>query len=360
MADVVGQTEHDDGQPRKRVKTMSLNLDGTWEEDDIDSEEAEELGIRKGKDSDSDSEEFTAWAWKKPQEPPQTIAPVKVAAKPAAEVIARPTDKSDDWSGSGWVDKKTQNSPSNDWSGSGWVDKKSDSSPKSGTDDWSHTGWNSKKQDSSSNASNNNWSSNGWKNQSSNNDWKKSAKWNDWDSSSGQANAVTNASPQQSIPEPQTTLPPTLPPLMVPPANLAAALPPLMTPPTTLPPLMTPPGLQQSAPAEQTPSDASRCIILFPMFNAASVDLVSNPTFFNDVHADVQRECQNFGPVLQVWINPSSQGDVWVHFADVDPAVRCQRALNKRWFGGQQINVEFASEENWKRNVVDTMSHPLD
>mmetsp|Transcript_102361 Transcript_102361/g.159673 ORF Transcript_102361/g.159673 Transcript_102361/m.159673 type:complete len:301 (-) Transcript_102361:81-983(-) len=295
---MVGQAQNDGAvemhHPRKRVKTMSLNLDGTWEEDDIDSEEAEELGIQKGKDSDSE-EDFTPWAWTKPQETPPKVVP-----KAASESTPR------------------LNVDTNDWSSTNGVNAKSEKLPNAETGDWNNNGWSSQKPDS-------------W-----NNDWaspaQPTAQWNDW----GPPVAARASTPDvQQIPsELQVT-----------------------------PPQMTPPPLapqQQSAPILELPPDASRCIILFPMFNAATVDLVSNPTFFNDVHGDVQRECQNFGPVLQVWINPSSQGDVWVHFAELEPAARCQMALNKRWFGGQQITVEFSSEENWKRNVVDTMTHALD
>lgn len=96
------------------------------------------------------------------------------------------------------------------------------------------------------------------------------------------------------------------------------------------------------------------------MFDSKAVDLKADPTFFTDIQADVHRECSSFGKVSQVWVNPSSQGDVWVNFAAVESAIKCQAALHSRWFAGHQVTAEFASEENWRRNLRDVASTALD
>merc|ERR1712100_228404 len=92
----------------------------------------------------------------------------------------------------------------------------------------------------------------------------------------------------------------------------------------------------------------SVCICLHGMFNMAQVNLASDPEFFTDIHADVEQECRKYGSVAQVWIDRHSpKGDVWVRFADTMSASNCQRALDRRWFAGQQIIAEFVSEVAW-------------
>merc|ERR1719240_418909 len=96
----------------------------------------------------------------------------------------------------------------------------------------------------------------------------------------------------------------------------------------------------------------SVCICLHGMFNMAQVNLATDPEFFNDIHADVEQECRKYGSVQRVWADQSSQqGDVWVRFSDVNSAGNCQRALDRRWFAGQQIIAEFATEASWAATV---------
>merc|ERR1719343_133232 len=86
-------------------------------------------------------------------------------------------------------------------------------------------------------------------------------------------------------------------------------------------------------------------IVLHGMFNPAQVNLQTDPEFFNDIHADVEQEYRKYGSVQTVWADKAStKGDVWVRFADVTSAANCQRALDRRWFAGQQIIAEFTSE----------------
>jgi RNA-binding protein 39 len=97
---------------------------------------------------------------------------------------------------------------------------------------------------------------------------------------------------------------------------------------------------------------ASNIICLHGMFNMSQVNLATDPEFFNDIHADVEQECRKYGSVSKVWADQSSQrGDVWVRFADVGSASNCQRALDRRWFAGQQIIAEFTNETAWAATV---------
>merc|ERR1719384_1629788 len=96
----------------------------------------------------------------------------------------------------------------------------------------------------------------------------------------------------------------------------------------------------------------SNIIVLHGMFNPSQVNLGNDPEFFNDIEADVEQECRKYGSVSKVWPDQaSSRGDVWVRFADVTSSANCQRALDRRWFAGQQIIAEFTSESAWAATV---------
>jgi len=118
-------------------------------------------------------------------------------------------------------------------------------------------------------------------------------------------------------------------------------------------------GLMQKLQASQGGSMAaaggagpSSFIVLHGMFNPAQVNIQTDPEFFNDIHADVEQECRKYGSVLRVWADRGSiKGDVWVRFADVTSASNCQRALDRRWFAGQQIIAEFTTEALWNATV---------
>eukprot|EP00913_Durusdinium_trenchii_P016716 g15713.t1 len=59
-------------------------------------------------------------------------------------------------------------------------------------------------------------------------------------------------------------------------------------------------------------------------------------------------ECRKYGSVIKVFADQgSSKGDVWVKFVDATSAANCQRALDRRWFAGQQIIAEFSTEAAW-------------
>eukprot|EP00930_Biecheleria_cincta_P100910 TRINITY_DN92539_c0_g1_i1.p1 TRINITY_DN92539_c0_g1~~TRINITY_DN92539_c0_g1_i1.p1 ORF type:complete len:434 (+),score=102.68 TRINITY_DN92539_c0_g1_i1:92-1393(+) len=96
------------------------------------------------------------------------------------------------------------------------------------------------------------------------------------------------------------------------------------------------------------PGLPTNIIVLHGMFNPSQVNLAADPEFFNDIHADVEQECRKYGAVIKVFADQgSSKGDVWVKFIDPTSAANCQRALDRRWFAGQQIIAEFATEATW-------------
>jgi len=100
------------------------------------------------------------------------------------------------------------------------------------------------------------------------------------------------------------------------------------------------------------PGVPSTIIVLHGMFNPSQVNLQSDPEFFNDIEADVEQECRKYGNITKVWPDQSSsRGDVWVRFTDVTSSANCQRALDRRWFAGQQIIAEFTNEAAWAATV---------
>merc|ERR1712127_51633 len=104
------------------------------------------------------------------------------------------------------------------------------------------------------------------------------------------------------------------------------------------------PGMGAGAP--------STAMVLHGTFNPSQVNLGNDPEFFNDIEADVEQECRKYGQVTKVWPDQqSSRGDVWVRFADVTSSANCQRALDRRWFAGQQIIAEFTTESAWAATV---------
>jgi len=110
------------------------------------------------------------------------------------------------------------------------------------------------------------------------------------------------------------------------------------------------PGLAGMTAAVNT--NPSSTIVLHGMFNPAQVNLQSDPEFFNDIEADVEQECRKYGSVMKVWPDQgSSRGDVWVRFTDIASSTNCQRALDRRWFAGQQIIAEFTTESAWAATV---------
>merc|ERR1712137_570962 len=96
----------------------------------------------------------------------------------------------------------------------------------------------------------------------------------------------------------------------------------------------------------------STFIVLHGMFNPNQVNIQTDPEFFNDIHADVEQECRKYGAVSRVWADRQSiKGDVWVRFGDTTSSSNCQRALDRRWFAGQQIIAEFTTEALWNATV---------
>merc|ERR1712194_449359 len=118
-------------------------------------------------------------------------------------------------------------------------------------------------------------------------------------------------------------------------------------------PGMVAPGMRPPMMASPLASAVpTNVIVLHGMFNPAQVNLQNDPEFFHDIEGDVEQECRKYGSVQKVWPDQASnKGDVWVRFADTTSSSNCQRALDRRWFAGQQIIAEFTTESLWNSTV---------
>eukprot|EP00397_Hematodinium_sp_SG-2012_P031554 GEMP01033511.1.p1 GENE.GEMP01033511.1~~GEMP01033511.1.p1 ORF type:complete len:135 (-),score=38.30 GEMP01033511.1:1710-2114(-) len=95
-------------------------------------------------------------------------------------------------------------------------------------------------------------------------------------------------------------------------------------------------------------------VCLKHMFNPNGIDLNKEPSFFRDIEEDVFQECNSHGQVQKVVVDKGSQeGCVFVRFGNVGSAIACQRALDRRWFAGQQIQAGFTDDNTFaqKANV---------
>ena len=61
-------------------------------------------------------------------------------------------------------------------------------------------------------------------------------------------------------------------------------------------------------------------------------------------------ECNEFGPVETVFVDQTTNGDVWVKFAnkDVEAAKKTIEILNGRLFAGRVVTAYFTSENMFK------------
>lgn len=98
-------------------------------------------------------------------------------------------------------------------------------------------------------------------------------------------------------------------------------------------PIVADPLALMAAPATNSP-----CIVLKNMFDPATED---DPEFDREIRDDVEEECAKFGPVLHIFVDKNSQGNVYVKFQQPDAARHAAEAMNGRWFAGRQLAFEY-------------------
>ncbi|ORZ25343.1 hypothetical protein BCR42DRAFT_385988 [Absidia repens] len=93
----------------------------------------------------------------------------------------------------------------------------------------------------------------------------------------------------------------------------------------------------------------SRAILLNNMFNPAEE---SEPDWVQELTVDIKEECQQYGIVEHIYVNPESLGDVSLKFATVEAGQKAIQALNGRWFGGRQIQAIFVPEDEYDQRFT--------
>jgi RNA recognition motif-containing protein len=86
-------------------------------------------------------------------------------------------------------------------------------------------------------------------------------------------------------------------------------------------------------------------VVLKNLFKPAEVDLTAEPEFYTEIEEDIKDGCSEHGDVLTVIVDRDSPiGRAVVQFASAEAATACQKAMNGRMFGGQQVEASTMPE----------------
>ncbi|XP_073399652.1 17S U2 SnRNP complex component HTATSF1 [Dendrobates tinctorius] len=91
--------------------------------------------------------------------------------------------------------------------------------------------------------------------------------------------------------------------------------------------------------ANETRKRFERVIIIKNMFHPS--DFEEDPLVLNEIREDLRSECEKFGQVKKVLIfDRHPDGVASVSFKEAEESDACILALNGRWFGGRQLDVQ--------------------
>lgn len=91
-------------------------------------------------------------------------------------------------------------------------------------------------------------------------------------------------------------------------------------------------------------SEVSRSVMLSNLFDPAT----EQKGFEMELAEDVRDECiSKYGPVVHLFVEPKSQGVVFVRFQLKEDAGKARTSLNARWFGGRRIQAAFVRDEDY-------------
>lgn len=107
-------------------------------------------------------------------------------------------------------------------------------------------------------------------------------------------------------------------------------------------------------PEQQTiPSIATQCFLLSNMFDPMTE---TNPTWDIEIRDDVIEECKKHGGVLHVYVDQTSQGNVYVKCPNTATAVLAVNALHGRWFAGRIITAAYVPLANYHSLFPDALT----
>lgn len=126
--------------------------------------------------------------------------------------------------------------------------------------------------------------------------------------------------------------------------NLLPPPPPGVPPPPAVP---TPPS--QAPPPYTLGGPTSRTLLLTGMFEPTTVNLAQEPKFYEEIREDTHEECQKFGKVLHVTVDPrGSEGRIYVLYENPGQRQAAEAALNGRWFEGRKILAIGIEDSIWQ------------
>jgi len=88
----------------------------------------------------------------------------------------------------------------------------------------------------------------------------------------------------------------------------------------------------------------TRCLLMRNMFDPATE---RNPNFDVEIKEDVKHECRKHGHVDHIAVAKDSDGQVFLMFAEKKAAMRCQKLMNGRFFGGKKLECNFVLEGSY-------------
>lgn len=60
-------------------------------------------------------------------------------------------------------------------------------------------------------------------------------------------------------------------------------------------------------------------------------------------------ECEAYGQVKKIVLDPESEGNIWVKFDNVQSAINTQKSLHDRYFCGKKVCASFVLESVFKK-----------
>ena len=98
--------------------------------------------------------------------------------------------------------------------------------------------------------------------------------------------------------------------------------------------------------------DPTRVIILSNMFSLEGLDFASDPKYFSEIRDEVQAECAKYAEVLNVLVESSSDGNIWVKFKEVEGSKNARNILDGKIFRNKQVICSYGKEESYNRREI--------
>ncbi|KAK6631887.1 RNA-binding protein 39 [Polyplax serrata] len=104
---------------------------------------------------------------------------------------------------------------------------------------------------------------------------------------------------------------------------------------------------------QPAPPIATQCFMLANMFDPATE---TNPTWDVEIRDDVIEECNKHGGVLHVYVDKTSNGNVYVKCPTIATAVASVNSLHGRWFAGRVITAAYVPLLNYHSHFPDALT----